>query len=75
MDTLKSVKRVIRWIEQAERGSTPHTGSYINGGRAKELQWMKHTLETAPTIKLQEQLLEHWTITGALPRNILRREE
>jgi hypothetical protein len=65
--------RAIAWINQAESQAPQIEGSYANGGRAAHLEWMKNTLLTAPTERLQRDLLGHWIGTGALPRDLLGR--
>jgi hypothetical protein len=71
MGTEKAVTRVLNWINQAENQALQVEGSYANGGRAAQLNWMRDTLVNAPTEGLQRDLLDHWTGTGALPRDLL----
>jgi len=71
MEIREAVVRVVTWINQAESEALQIEGSYANGGRAAHLHWMKNTLLTAPTVELQRDLLNHWTGTGALPRDLL----
>lgn len=73
METEQAVIRVVRWINQAESQALQIEGSYANSGRAYQLNWMKNTLLTAPTEELKHDLLDHWTRTGALPRDLLGR--
>jgi hypothetical protein len=71
MQTSEAVNHVLAWINQAETWAYQVEGSYANGGRASELQWMKNTLLTAPNETSTQQLLEHWVGTGALPSDLL----
>jgi hypothetical protein len=67
----KAVSRAVTWIDQAEGQAIQIEGSYADGGRAAHLHWMKNTLLTAPTEELKRDLLDHWTGTGVLPRDLL----
>ena len=75
MDVSKSMNRVIAWIDQAQNQVTHIPGSQVNGGSVNELQWMKVTLLTAPSENLRLEMLNHWTGTGALPRDLLALDE
>ncbi len=69
---LESVERAIAWITQAKDQAFQVDGSYTNGGgQVSESDWMITALLTAPNENLQRDLLEHWTGTGALPKDLL----
>lgn len=78
MKTREAVIRVVEWINQVDSQSLQTDGSQASLSRAdagiglaSQLSWMKKTLLTAPTEEVQRDLLDHWTGTGALPRDLL----